>query len=283
MAPFGEQDTLKSVPTLLTIAGFDPSSGAGVSADLATFAAHDCFGTACITALTVQSTVGVRETHPVAQAVVSATLRCLDDDLPADGVKLGMLADAAVVRAVADFLEQTSPGRPQRPVILDPVLCSSSGRDLLDPSAIDLLHSRLLPAVNWITPNVDELAVLTGRPKLHRANLLNAARKLQQAHPRLGVVVTGGHMDPPDDLVVPPDAEAVWMTGKPLLRTRSTHGTGCAFASAFLCALVQGSAPADAARDAKNYVYRAMASAPGVGAGRGPLNHLWTRPVRKDP
>lgn len=269
------------MPTLLTIAGFDPSSGAGISADLATFAAHGCFGTACVTALTVQSTTGVRETHPVAERLVMSTLRCLDDDLPAEGIKIGMLGDASVLEAVAGFLEQTRVQRQDRPVVLDPVLRSSSGRDLLEHSAVDLLRTRLLPLASWITPNLEELGVLVNREKLGRADLLGAARELQQAHPRLGVVVTGGHMDPPDDLVVPSDGEAVWVIGKPLLRSRSTHGTGCAFSSAFLCGLVLGSTPLEAARWAKEYVYRAIESAPGLGAGRGPIDHLWTRPVKR--
>ncbi len=274
-------DTLKSVPTLLTIAGFDPSSGAGVSADLATFAAHGCFGTACITALTVQSTTGVQETHPVAGSVVLSTLRCLDDDLPAEGIKIGMLADASVLETIAGFLEQTRVRHPQRPVVLDPVLRSSSGRDLLERSALDLLHTQLLPLVSWITPNLSELGVLTNREALGRADLLGAARELQQAHPQLGLVVTGGHMDPPDDLIVPCDGEAAWIGGKSRLRSRSTHGTGCAYSSALLCGLVLGRTPVEAARGAKEYVYRAIESAPGLGAGQGPLNHLWSRPIGK--
>lgn len=273
------------MPTLLTIAGFDPSSGAGVSADLAIFAAHGCFGTACITALTVQATTGVRETQPVADSLVASTLRCLEDDLPAEGIKIGMLANAANIEAVASFLEQTRSVNPHRPVVLDPVLRSSSGRDLLDPTAIDLLQSRLLPLVSWITPNLDELAVMTHRPKLDQMDLIHAARELQQSHPHLGLIVTGGHIDPPDDLLVPPVADAAaaptWISGKPFLHTRSTHGTGCAFSSAFLSNLVLGSTAIEAARAAKHYVYRAIEAAPGLGHGRGPLNHLWTRPLKE--
>ena len=273
---------LRGVRTLLTIAGFDPSSGAGVSADLATFAAHDCFGTACVTALTVQSTMGVREVHPVAEAVVRSTLRCLHDDLPADGVKIGMLGTAAVLDAVTEFLEQVRGEGRQRPVVvLDPVLQSSSGRDLLTPSAVHRLRTRLLPLVDWVTPNVDELGVLTQVGPLSRSELAEAARELQRDLPQLGIVVTGGHLDPPDDLLVSPDSAPVWVNGKPLLRSRSTHGTGCAYSSAFLCELVMGGTPIEAARRAKEYVSRGIESAPGLGAGKGPLNHLWTRPLKK--
>ena len=135
--------------------------------------------------------------------------------------------------------------------------------------------------MTWITPNLEELAVLTGRESLGRDDLPAAARELQQAHPHLGLVVTGGHMDPPDDLLVPSAGDPVWIGGWPLLRSRSTHGTGCAYSSAFLCGLVLGRSPIEAAREAKEYVFRAIESAPGLGAGRGPLNHLWTRPVKK--
>lgn len=273
------------MPNLLTIAGFDPSSGAGVSADLATFAAHGCFGTACITALTVQSTTGVRETQTVAASLVTRTLHCLDDDLPAAGIKIGMLANEANIEAVADFLDQTRSTSPRRPVVLDPVLRSSSGRELLDPSAIDLLRARLLPLVSWITPNLDELASLVHRPKVGRDDLIDAGRELQRAHSHLGLVITGGHMDPPDDLLLAPlvleTSSPAWIGGKPFLHTRSTHGTGCAFSSAFLSNLVLGSTPLVAAQAAKQYVYHAIASAPGLGRGRGPLNHLWTRPVQE--
>ena len=272
----------QEVPVLLTIAGFDPSSGAGISADLATFAAHGCFGTACVTALTVQSTTGVREVHPVTKGVVASTLRCLEEDLPADGIKIGMLGHAGAVNAIADFLGQTRVAYPQRPLVLDPVLRSSSGRDLLQPAALALLRTRLLPLATWITPNIEELAALIRVTRLDRAELVSAARELQRAFPRLAIVVTGGHMDPPDDLLVSPDAEPVWVSGKPLLRSRSTHGTGCAFSSAFLSRLVLGDDPLAAARGAKEYVYRAIESAPGLGAGRGPLNHLWPRPLEKN-
>src|SRR5580698_8027237 len=134
--------------TVLTIAGFDPSSGAGVTADLMVFAAHGLFGTSCITALTVQSTVGVRATQPVAGEVVRATLDCLQDDLPVAGIKIGMLATAENVAAVVDFLEGI---RGQGiPVVLDPVLRSSSGRELLDAAGVVLMRERLLPLVDWV-------------------------------------------------------------------------------------------------------------------------------------
>jgi hydroxymethylpyrimidine/phosphomethylpyrimidine kinase len=241
--------------TVLTIAGFDPSSGAGVTADLAVFAAHGLFGTSCITALTVQNTVGVASVHPVDGAVVRATLEHLQADLPPVGIKIGMLATAECVEAVAGFLE----GLPRRPVVvLDPVLRSTSGRELLDRDGVEATRRRLLPLVDWVTPNAAELAVL-GDDVLDR--------------PGLAVVVTGGDRESPDDLVLI-DGVETWLTGV-RVETTSTHGTGCALSSALLARLVLGDEPLAAARAAKVYVTEALQRATPLGRGRGPMHHLW--------
>ena len=238
-------------PVVLTIAGFDPSNGAGITADLQVFAAHGLFGTSCITALTVQNTVGVAAVHPVGGAVVRATLECLWEDLPPVGIKIGMLATAGCVEAVAGFLE----GLRVRPVVvLDPVLRSTSGRELLDAAGVEVMRRRLLPLVDWVTPNEAELAVLGELSGV-------------------GVVVTGGDREPPDDRVVI-DGVETWLTGV-RVETRATHGTGCAFSSALLARLVLGDEPLDAARAAKDYVAEAMRRATPIGRGRGPMNHLW--------
>jgi hydroxymethylpyrimidine/phosphomethylpyrimidine kinase len=242
--------------TVLTIAGFDPSSGAGVTADLAVFAAHGLFGTSCITALTVQNTLGVASVHPVDGAVVRATLEHLWDDLPPVGIKIGMLATAGCVEAVAGFLESLA----ERPVVvLDPVLRSTSGRDLLDAEGVTALRRRLLPLVDWVTPNGAELSVL-GDDVL--------------GQPGLAVMVTGGDRESPDDLVVMGEMET-WLPGV-RVETTSTHGTGCALSSALLARLVVGDRPLAAARGAKAYVAEAMRRAAPLGRGHGPMNHLWT-------
>jgi hydroxymethylpyrimidine/phosphomethylpyrimidine kinase len=272
--------------TVLTIAGFDPSSGAGVTADLMVFAAHGLFGTSCITALTVQSTVGVQLSYPVSPALVEATLECLDADLPPAGVKIGMLASAANIHAVSDYLEKLHPilndrsGRPI-PVVLDPVLRSSSGRELLDAEGLITLGERLLPLVDWITPNLDELAVLTGEAVVSRDDLPYASLALQgriagrHDGSRPGILSTGGHLDPPDDFLLMPSGEGFWLPGE-RVATRATHGTGCALSSAFLSRLVLGDAPPDAARAAKAYVAGALRTSVPRGAGASAMNHLWT-------
>ena len=260
--------------TVLTIAGFDPSSGAGVTADLMVFAAHGLFGTSCITSLTVQSTVGVAASYPVAAEVVRATLECLWADLPAAGVKIGMLATAANVAAVAEFLGKLRGAEVRVPVVLDPVLRSSSGRELLDAEGAALLRERLLPLVDWVTPNVEELGVLTGLRVAGREDVPAAALALQEIGGGGNVLATGGHLDAPDDLVVMRGGVMHWLPGE-LIETASTHGTGCALSSALLCGLVAGDDAVEAAAGAKRYVAEAMRAATPLGMGRGPLRLLW--------
>lgn len=262
--------------TALTIAGFDPSSGAGVSADLMVFAAHNFFGTACITSLTVQSTTGVRSRHPVEASVIADTLACLEEDLPTAGIKIGMLGTAEAVAAVAYFIEAIRNRGSRLPIVLDPVLRSSSGRELIDAEGARLLRSRLFPLVDWITPNVEELAFLTGQPVVNRGQLATQAAALQQSigSRRVNILAKGGHLNPPDDLVLTADGRQHWLAGE-RIETKSTHGTGCAFSSALLSRLLLGDEPISAARSAKEYVAEAMRTAEPQGHGVGPMNHLW--------
>jgi hydroxymethylpyrimidine/phosphomethylpyrimidine kinase len=274
--------------TVLTIAGFDPSSGAGVTADLMVFAAHSLFGTACITALTVQSTLGVVSTHPTSPVVLRATLDCLEADLPPAGIKIGMISTEDNALVICDYLKKHQLEHWHRPegwipVVLDPVLRSTSGRELLEPAAVTLVRDRLLPQVDWITPNLAELAILSGVEVAVRDDLPRACRALQtrtaqspDGH-RLGIFATGGHLDPPDDFLLLPTGEGLWLPGERVV-TRSTHGTGCALSSAFLSRLVLGDAPRQAAHAAKLYVAAALRSAVQIGTGSGPMNHLWTFP-----
>lgn len=269
--------------TALTIAGFDPSSGAGITADLKVFAAHEIFGTAAITSLTVQSTLGVFSTHPVEPDVLRHTLQCLRDDLPPAGVKIGMTGTAPNIHIISQYLAKLNPkdeGVASVPVVLDPVLVATSGHPLLDADGVRALRSILLPLVDWITPNVDELAALTGIEVKVPADLARAARALQaEAGPRprrqpLGVLAKGGHLGKPDDLVLTPDGEEHWLAGE-RIQTSATHGAGCALSSAFLCRLVLGDQSAAAARKAKDYVAEAMRRVPGIGHGKGPMKLLW--------
>src|ERR1700727_288603 len=165
--------------TVLTIAGFDPSSGAGVTADLMVFAAHGLFGVSCITGLTVQSTLGVRATVPVSVEIVHDTLDCLQSDLALAGIKIGMLSTAENVAMVADFLEMLRDVGRRVPGGLDPGRPASSGRELLDGAGVGVLRRRLLPLVDWVTPNMEEAGVLTGHVLGRREDLPDAARVRQ--------------------------------------------------------------------------------------------------------
>jgi hydroxymethylpyrimidine/phosphomethylpyrimidine kinase len=259
-------------PVVLTIAGFDPSSGAGVTADLKVFAAHRLYGLAATTALTVQSTQGVRRFHTVNPKFLRETLECLAEDVEISGVKIGMLGTAEIVSEVSRFLADS--GIPHQHVVLDPIVRSSSGRTLLDSSGFDRLQSELLPLVGWVTPNLDELAELAASEVSDRKSIEIAARGLASAHSGLNIVVTGGHFHPPDDFLVTADGAEQWLSGEKI-ETAATHGTGCAFSSSLLAQLVAGRSPREAVSGAKRYVRKAMETAYPVGKGRGPLNHLY--------
>lgn len=292
-----------SRPVLLAIAGFDPSSGAGIAADLKVFAAHRMYGVSAITALTVQSTQGVRRTEPVSPEILEETLQCLAEDVEIEGVKIGMLGTADNVTVVTRFLDNN--GLPPERVVLDPVIRSSSGKELLDRNGLDLLRAELLPRVGWVTPNVQELAVLLGRLVSGTSEIPRGAADLQsqnaalrsgqnspaapdsglgrapaphfglkEPHSGLNIVVTCGESDPPNDFLRSVAGEEFWFPGE-RIETSATHGTGCTFSSALLSALVAGENAADAVKAAKNYVTLAMRKAYRIGKGNGPLHHLF--------
>jgi hydroxymethylpyrimidine/phosphomethylpyrimidine kinase len=261
-------------PIALSIAGFDPSSGAGITADLQVFAAHGLFGTSAITALTVQSTLGVAAVHPVDPQLLRHTLAHLTADLPPAGIKIGMLGTAGIANEIANFLENLkgtdAPGNP-RPIVLDPVLLSSSGAALLDRSGLAVLRNRLLSLVTWITPNWAELAVLAQTEVKDQTTAREAADHLASRHPHLHIVATGGDLAEPTELFRQPSGAFQTFPGK-RIATTSTHGTGCAFSSALLSRLVLGDSPEAAVSAAKLFVEAALRQAPGLGSGRGPLH-----------
>jgi hydroxymethylpyrimidine/phosphomethylpyrimidine kinase len=263
-------------PVALTIAGFDPGSGAGITADLKTFTAHGLYGVACISALTVQSTQGVRAVEPLSAGLVRATLDCLLEDVALSGVKIGMLGTSAVAAQVAAFLRAQSGNLPRERIVLDPVLRSTSGTPLIDANGVRVIRDELLHCVGWITPNIHELAILVGggSETLSRDQVPAAAARLREGKAELNVVVTGGHLDPPDDFLLTSSGEQSWLPGE-RIATNSTHGTGCAFSTAILCGLVSGLNPKEAVASAKAYVTEALRSAYPVGKGKGPMNHLF--------
>lgn len=264
----GPRGAISRRTVVLSVAGFDPSSGAGISADLKVFAAHGLYGVLAITALTIQSTQGVRRVEPVGGKIFRDTLECLAEDGTIAGVKIGMLGSADAARELVSFLSHATV--PRENIVLDPVLISSSGAAFLEPDGLHLLRQDLLPLVGWITPNVDELATLTGEPAAVRDEVPGLAATLAGLAPGLNVVVTGGHLDPPDDFLRTASGEELWFSGE-RVETTSTHGTGCVFSSALLCRLLAGDAPADAVRGAKAFVTQALESAVPIGRGKGPV------------
>lgn len=257
---------------VLTIAGFDPSSGAGATADLKTIAAHGLFGTAALTALTVQSTQGVSRWEPVEASLVREMLESLVDDVPPVAVKIGMLGSAEVARAVGDFLRF----RRLKNVVLDPVLRSSSGTELLDGEALSILRDDLVPLSDAITPNLSEASLLSGAEVKDLESMKEAARRLVDLGAR-NVVITGGHLQQPTDLLAQGDGGNVIFHSYPGERvaTMNTHGTGCAFSTALTCNLALGASVTDAVQNAKTYVAEALRNSYAIGKGTGPINHLY--------
>jgi len=255
-------------PILLSIAGFDPSCGAGVGADLKTFAAHGCYGVAAITSLTVQNTQGVETVHNTPASELREQLEVLVKDCEIAAVKIGMLGNRGNAAVVAEFLDaHTFPH-----IVHDPVMKSSSGSELLDSTGIKFLAAELLKRSTVITPNVPEAEILAGFAIRDVADMEAAARKIVEmgAH---AVIVKGGHMDKAIDVLF--DGTDMHPLGGDKVKLENTHGTGCTFASAITAQLAAGRALLEATTLAKAYVMKAIEKAYPVGKGRLPLDHFY--------
>jgi len=263
---------MKTPPIVLTIAGFDPSSGAGVTADIKTIAAHGCYGIACITAMTVQSTAGVRGVESVPTELIRDTLNELVRDVEIAAVHIGMLGTGEVAGVVAKFLEKSKPPN----VVLDPILKSSSGAELLDSEGTKILRTDLLRRASVVTPNIDEASTLTGLPVSSLEQMRAAAIRLHEMGAK-AVVVTGGHLEKAVDLLSFSGRRGIQQEvfKSPRQESNSTHGTGCAFASALACHLAQGRDLPEAVLLAKVYVSAAIASGYSLGRGTAPVHHLY--------
>ena len=271
------QRAMAETPSVvLTVAGFDPSSGAGVTADVKTIAAHGCYGVACITAMTVQSTAGVSRVESLDPILITDTLEELAGDISISAVHIGMLGTVNVVRAVADFLGRRSGATKLRNVVLDPVLASSSGAELLDAPGVQALVEKLIPLADVITPNIQEAAILTGLKVTNLEEMKAAASKLHEMG-SAAAVITGGHLAKAVDLLsfVTKTGVAQEVFKAERQRSNSTHGTGCAFATALACHLALDRGIAEATLLAKTYVTAAIAAGHPLGRGPGPLNHLY--------
>lgn len=258
-----------TVPVALTIAGSDSGAGAGIQADLKTFAAFGVYGVTVITAITAQNTQSVRAVQDVDPAIVAAQFDAVADDFSIAALKTGMLSSAAIIETVANGIQRHGLG----PLVVDPVMVAKSGDRLLSEDAVDALRRRLLPLAAVVTPNIPEAEVLAGRAIHSRDDRLSAAHAIIELGAR-AVVIKGGHSndDPIVDLLV--DARSVHEYPAARIATSSTHGTGCTFSAAITAGLAEGHDLQHAVADARDYLSRALAEAPGLGHGHGPLGHF---------
>jgi hydroxymethylpyrimidine/phosphomethylpyrimidine kinase len=259
-------------PILLTIAGFDPSCGAGTAADLKTFAAHGCYGVAAITSLTVQNTQGVEAVHNTPSAELREQLEVLAKDSEIAAVKIGMLGNRGNAVVVGEFLD----AHKFLHVVHDPVMKSSSGAELMDAGAIKYVATELLKRASVITPNVPEAEVLTGLTIKDVADMEAAARKIVEMGAQ-AVIVKGGHMERAIDVLFD-GRQMVQLSGEKL-KTDNTHGTGCTFASAMAAQLASARSLVEAATLAKAYVTKAIENGYPVGKGRLPLDHFYRQRI----
>ena len=256
--------------TALTIAGSDSGGGAGIQADLKTFAAHGLYGTSAITAITAQNTLGVTSWQALPADLVTAQIEAVAGDIGADAVKTGMLANAAIVEAVAAAIESL-----QLPlVVVDPVMIAKGGDRLLEEEAVAALLAELLPRAHVVTPNVPEAEVLAGMSIESLADMREAGRRILARGPRV-VLIKGGHLGGAESIDVACTASETFEIRGPRIDTRHTHGTGCTLSSAIAANLARGLSDRESIERAREYLEGAIRHAPGIGRGYGPLNHFW--------
>ena len=256
------------MPVALTIAGSDSGGGAGIQADLKTFHQFHVYGTSAVTAITAQNTTGVTAIHPVPIEDVRAQIDAVVSDLRPTAAKTGMLATAELAEAVASALREHALAA----YVLDPVMVATSGDRLLERDAESALRDRLLPLSSIVTPNLEEAEILTGMEVRSLEQMSRAARALVDAGAG-AALVKGGHLEGDAvDLLWDGHEERLWR--HPRIDTRHTHGTGCTLSAAITAALAAGAPLPDAVGRGVRFVARAIETAPGLGAGRGPVNHL---------
>jgi hydroxymethylpyrimidine/phosphomethylpyrimidine kinase len=268
------QAELRTYRRVLTIAGSDSGGGAGIQADLKTFAALGCYGMSAVTALTAQNTRGVSAIHPVPPDFAAAQIAAVLEDIGADAVKIGMLFSADLIHAVAGELTRFGAGR----IVLDPVMVAQSGDRLLRDDAVEAMTAALMPLADVVTPNIPEAEVLLGRPLRGPDELRAAARELAR-HGSRSVLVKGGHLEgkaSTDHLYLAGEERFVELSAE-RIASRNTHGTGCTLSAAIAAHLARGMGIEEAVRAAKEYISRAIDAGAGysLGRGHGPVHHFF--------
>lgn len=274
------------IPSVLAIAGSDSGGGAGIQADLKTITVLGLYGSSVITAVTAQNTRGVQMSEPVSPALLAAQLNSVLSDLPPQAVKIGMLGTADAVRIIAEMLtEYPSHSGRKCPIVLDPVMLSTSGRRLLDPDGVEEMKARLFPAAALITPNLPEACALLNQTEIRdQAEMEKAAFRLSETY-ETAVLLKGGHLHPQQALSLPSDEAActdilcengrITRFSQKLLITHNNHGTGCTLSSAIACGLACGCSMEDSIQKARRYLHGALSADLDLGSGNGPLHHGW--------
>ncbi len=253
--------------SVLSIAGSDPSGGAGIQADLKTFQRFGVYGMAAVSLITVQNTLGVKEVLVIHPDKIKAQITAVLEDIRPDAVKLGALGHGPAVIAVAEALKDY-----RGPVIADPVMLSKNGAPLLVSEALEIYKQKIVPLCYLVTPNLDEAAKLTGKPVAGRGDMEKAARLIHALGAK-HVLLKGGHLPGDEALDVLFDGAEFVVFSAPKINSSHTHGVGCTLASAIACGAAQGLPLREAVHRAKDYVSNAIFSAPRLGRGKGPVNH----------
>ena len=254
--------------TVLTIAGSDPSGGAGIQADLKTMVAHGVYGMSVITAVTAQNTCGVYDVFDIPQRLVQSQMDAVFTDIFPDAVKIGMVSSAQIIQTIAGRLSIYRP----KHVVVDPVLVSTSGRSLIGSDATTALTDLLFPFADVITPNIPEAERFCGFEICSKADMVRAASHLYDQFHKC-ILVKGGHMQAGSDDLLYQEGEAIWLKGE-RLDVKNTHGTGCTLSTAIAANLAKGQHMETAVRQAKQFVTKALSSGLDLGKGNGPLNHF---------
>lgn len=265
-----------SPKTVLTIAGSDPSGGAGIQADIKTIAALDCYGLSVLTALTAQNTKGIMAIHPVEQSIFIDQFRAIFNDINVDAIKIGMLGSASLIRTLAALLRNL-PVMP--PVILDTVLGSSSGTSFLDTPAQRLMLDELFPIATLVTPNIPEAMILSGHhaARIDRPAMVEMGNILMERAPQ-AVLIKGGHLDGEEcaDYLLMKNRTTCWFSSE-RIKTRNTHGTGCTLSAAIACFVAEGASLPDAVHKGRQYLLHALVAGQSmmIGCGTGPMQHFF--------
>ena len=255
--------------TVLTIAGTDPTGGAGVQADLKTFMAHNVYGMSIITALVAQNTLGVKDIMNVTPDFLEEQFDCVFNDIFPDALKIGMVSETELIHTIVKKLKQYH----ARHIVVDPVIVSTSGSRLIEDSALDALKYELIPLSEIITPNIPEAEVLTGKKIKSKEDMIRAAQDIRQWY-QGDILIKGGHFEDRADDLLYHNNEKIWLECEHI-DNPNTHGTGCTLSSAIASHLASGYDMITSVRKAKDYISGALKANLDLGHGSGPLNHCW--------